>query len=294
MPGDTSIDRLLELTKHPPEEEKKERSVSKGPPDIETDLADYDSIQAHLSCIQMNIDTLRKLKATYTKTSDEQKQREILQTYETIMKSTHVAGALIHETLQIIKLENKAYASDQNASPVRLKIKENLFQTTVRSVYQMMSESNKASYAFDVELKHQQKAILRLVDPTMSDEQMETIVTSGKASHHIQEAVIGFHVQNTVNVIDQRYSDIVQVEKQVLEIYELFKMISTLVDLQHESLDVIETHVAQAKTHTEKGEVEIQEANTYQTKARSRTGCMCLVCMCILVGVLVPTLLKTV
>jgi hypothetical protein len=54
-----------------------------------------------------------------------------------------------------------------------------------------------------------------------------------------------------------------------LEIYELFRDLATLVDLQQESLDVIENRIIKAKNYTEKAEVELNEAEEYQKKARA-------------------------
>ena len=65
---------------------------------------------------------------------------------------------------------------------------------------------------------------------------------------------------------------------QVLEIYELFRDLATLVDLQQESLDVIENRIIKAKNYTEKAEVELNEAEEYQKKARAVGGslhCCC-------------------
>ncbi len=62
-----------------------------------------------------------------------------------------------------------------------------------------------------------------------------------------------------------------KLEQQVLEVYELFRDLATLVDLQQESLDVIEHRINKAKDHTEKAEVELNEAEDYQKKARNVT-----------------------
>jgi len=55
----------------------------------------------------------------------------------------------------------------------------------------------------------------------------------------------------------------------VLEIHELFRDLATLVDLQQESLDVIENRILHAKNYTVKAEKELVEANEYQNKARA-------------------------
>lgn len=70
-------------------------------------------------------------------------------------------------------------------------------------------------------------------------------------------------------MIEERHLDIMKLERQVLEIYELFRDLATLVDLQQESLDVIENRIMNAKDYTEKAEVELHEAEDYQKKARA-------------------------
>lgn len=84
-------------------------------------------------------------------------------------------------------------------------------------------------------------------------------------------------------------------ERQVLEVFELFKVLvcscaclglsacsdccamvqdlATLVDLQQESLDVIETRIQNSKAYVESGEKELKQAEEYQRKSRKVTGC---------------------
>jgi t-SNARE complex subunit (syntaxin) len=85
----------------------------------------------------------------------------------------------------------------------------------------------------------------------------------------IKEALISDNLKNVVQVIEERHLDILKLENQVLEIYELFRDLATLVDLQQESLDVIENRILKAKNYTEKAEVELNEAEEYQKKARA-------------------------
>src|SRR4051794_535399 len=67
----------------------------------------------------------------------------------------------------------------------------------------------------------------------------------------LSEALISDNLKNVVAVIEERHLDILKLEHQVLEIYELFRDLATLVDLQQESLDVIENRIMKAKNYTE-------------------------------------------
>jgi len=70
----------------------------------------------------------------------------------------------------------------------------------------------------------------------------------------------------------------------------LFRDLATLVDLQQESLDVIENRINHAKDYAEKAEVQLQEAEQYQTKARKRKCMILIVLLIILIVILAPIL----
>jgi len=77
-----------------------------------------------------------------------------------------------------------------------------------------------------------------------------------------------------VRDIDIRHQEILQLERQVLELYELFKDLATLAHLQQERLDSIEGHIQKARQHTEKAEVELAKAEKYQQGARKKKFCL--------------------
>jgi t-SNARE complex subunit (syntaxin) len=131
---------------------------------------------------------------------------------------------------------------------------------------------------------------IKIVDSTLSDSAIDSIIESGKAQDVIKEALISDNLKNVVAVIEERHLDILKLEHQVLEIYELFRDLATLVDLQQESLDVIENRILKAKNYTEKAEVELQEAEEYQKKARQRRCCLLFIVLGVLVAILLPSI----
>lgn len=84
--------------------------------------------------------------------------------------------------------------------------------------------------------------------------------------------------------------EIIRLEQSVLEIYELFQDLATLVELQSESLDVIETRISKARDYTERAEVELHSAEDYQKKSRSKMCIMLVLLVIVLIAVLAPTL----
>jgi len=173
-------------------------------------------------------------------------------------------------------------------------MRSNLYQTHIRKFHAVMNEYNIAAHSFKQDLQARQRREIKIVDPVLGDDEVDKIIESGKAQDVIKEALISDNLKNVVHAIEERHLDILKLENQVLEIYELFRDLATLVDLQQESLDVIERKIIKAKNYTEKAEVELNAAEEYQKKARERRCCLVMVLLGVLVVILVPTLLKTV
>jgi t-SNARE complex subunit (syntaxin) len=110
----------------------------------------------------------------------------------------------------------------------------------------------------------------------------------------IQEAIVSDNLRATVAAIEERHLDILLLERHVIELFEMFRDLATLVDLQQESMDVISRHIDKAKNHVERGEVDLQAAEKYQKKSRNLQCCCLFLVLAVLVAVLVPTLLLTV
>lgn len=61
------------------------------------------------------------------------------------------------------------------------------------------------------------------VEPDMSEEDVQKIVDSGQANDVIKKALISENLQNVVADIEERHAEILHLERQVLEVFELFK-----------------------------------------------------------------------
>ena len=73
-------------------------------------------------------------------------------------------------------------------------------------------------------------------------------------------------------------------------INELFHDLSTLVALQQEHLDLIESNVSQTKNLTEKGKEDITDAHEYQKSSRKVQCCIVVILVIILMCILFPVL----
>lgn len=264
-----------------------------GGADIADHMKRYEPIKKGLEVIKGNVIAVEKLKAKNKTTANEKARKEVMNSLDEIMTSTNQNATMIKKTLDEIKVENNNFAKEHKDS-AKSQMRSNLYQTHIRKFHQVMNDYNTAAHGFKQELQKRTRREIKIVNSDITDEEIDKIIDSGKANDVIKQALISDNLQDVIKVIEERHLDILKLENQVLEIYELFRDLATLVDLQQESLDVIENRIMHAKDYTEKAEVELNEAEDYQKKARQRRCCLLLILLAVLVAILAPTLLKTV
>jgi len=95
-----------------------------------------------------------------------------------------------------------------------------------------------------------------------------------------------FQRQNTIdfqnNLILDRDKDIRDIERQVVEVNEIFRDISTLVVEQGQMIDSIESNIESGVQNTTKGVEDIQKASKYQRSSRNKLCCLALIILIIL------------
>jgi t-SNARE complex subunit (syntaxin) len=269
----------------PDTEEKAETN-----PELQEHMRLYDPIKKGLHLIQENVEKINRLKQKDRQTANEKARKEIMQELDAIMGETTGTGAQIKKFLEEIKKQNVVYEKEHKNS-AKAEVRKNLYQTNIRRFHQIMNEYNAASHEFKQALQERTRRQLKIVDSKISDEEIEKIVDSGQANDVIKQALLSDNLQSVVRDIEERHLDILKLERQVLEVYELFRDLATLVDLQQETLDVIENRIQKSTQYVKDAEKELVKAADYQDKARQRKCCCLIIALGILVAILVPVII---
>jgi len=192
-------------------------------------------------------------------------------------------------TLDKINQENLALEKKEGAT-AKTQMRKNLYQTYIRKFHQVMQDYNRASHDFKKNLQERTRRQLKYVDSKMTDADIEKIVESGKANEVMKQALISENLADIVREIEDRHLEILKLEQQVLEVFELFRDLATLVDLQQEHLDIIENRIESAAQNVAKGEENLIQARKHQTSARKKRAfllvCLVVVLLCILIPVI--------
>jgi DNA repair exonuclease SbcCD ATPase subunit len=92
-------------------------------------------------------------------------------------------------------------------------------------------------------------------------------------------------VEYDVEEIKRREEGIKQIERDVVEVSEMFKDLHGLVNEQQETLDVISDNVGKTKDQTEQAHNELMQAEALQRKARKRQCCVLILVLVIIIAV---------
>lgn len=144
------------------------------------------------------------------------------------------------------------------------------------------------SIRFDKIVETRKMRFLKIVYPDITEEQVRQIQIDQLGDLYKLQ-MTGQHkvATDALAYIESRHVEILNLERSVRELHELFRDMSILVEHQSEHLDTIEANITQAAIDVEKGAVQIQDAHVYQKKSRKSMMCLCVCLLLILVALII-------
>ncbi|KAJ5072089.1 syntaxin-121 [Anaeramoeba ignava] len=140
--------------------------------------------------------------------------------------------------------------------------------------FQNSQEKYKSKFRADVSRR------CKIVDHNITEDEVDEYIKTGN-SGQIFSVVDSQSYQEARGVLEEieiKHSEILNLEKSINEIQQLFIDMSNLVQLQGEHLNTIEDNVFKSVDYVEKGVEELQQARVYQKKSRRKLCCIiCLV-----------------
>jgi len=260
-------------------------------PAISSLLSPYDPIKLGLKLIESNTEKIRQLQEKELNVVTEAGKNEIHASVAALMTETATLGHKLSTTLQAIQVQN-ANSAEREGDSATQRMRENVYQCQSKQlsrsweVYLLVCQECQQSF----DARHRRQ--IRCVNQKLTDEQVEQIMSSGQVDAVVKASLISDELKLVVQDIDLRHREILKLERQVLELHELFKDLATLTNLQQEHLDSIEGHVQKARVHTENGEKALQDAAKHQQAARKKKCYLIAGGAVALAAVVVPSVAK--
>lgn len=243
----------------------------------------FEEIKNGVLVIRRNIALINELKIQSNKESNVQAFQKIMKSLESIMDECKSTAATVKTSLKRIDAENREFPKGAT-----LQMRINLLTTHTKHFADVMKEYSEASQSFQSSLKQRIARQAQIIKPDITEEQIEKIAQDPQS--FMQGAMLNRQVIDVIADIEEKHARIMEIERAVHYINELFHDLSTLVQLQQEHLDLIENNVQDTKNMTTKGEEDIKDAQTYAAKSRRTQCCIVMVLVVILLAILFPVL----
>ena len=242
----------------------------------------YTKLNAQIEQLRQSIVEIKDCTSQYSKSAEDLVRTKIATQVGLIVSECQDLIYVSKQELDRIKSENLKLGQASAA----------LYEHYKNKLYRWVRQYQQAWAEFKQMVQKTEHRTLSLLAPQLTEEELNKIIDSGQIRTVIQQSLLSETLQETVHQLEFRHFAILELERQVLELHELFKDLATLVDLEQESLDVIELHIGKADNYVKKAEDNLNDAQSYQKSARSRQCCIVFVLLAILVVILFPVLVS--
>ncbi|XP_031474521.1 syntaxin-125-like [Nymphaea colorata] len=127
------------------------------------------------------------------------------------------------------------------------------------------------------------------------EEAIDRLISTGESEAMFQRAIQEqgrAQIMDTMSEIQERRDAVRDIEKNLLELHQVFLDMAVLVEAQGEQLNDIESHVARASSFVRTGADHLTTARVYQKSTRKWTCIAILLVIVIILIILLPILLK--
>ncbi|MED6145149.1 hypothetical protein PIB30_022292 [Stylosanthes scabra] len=128
------------------------------------------------------------------------------------------------------------------------------------------------------------------------EDTIENLIASGESESFMQKAIQEQgrgQIMDTISEIQERHDAVKEIEKNLLELHQVFMDMAALVESQGQQLNNIESHVAHASSFVRRGTEQLQEARDIQKDSR-KWYCYAVILVIVLIIVLLFPILMNI
>jgi len=264
-------DRLSELVSSRGPDEPNDTAVN-----IENDsdgsfMADFigevEKIQNDIDKIQAKVEEVKQKHSTIL--SSAQTDDKLNEQLEELMADIKRTANSVRKKLKTIQTQiEQEEAQPEGKQSTDLRIKKTQHSTLSRTFIKVMNEYNQEQNTYRDRCKMRIERQLGIIGKAATDNEIEDMIEKSKNGEAVPIFTgINMDAQQT-REIEARHNDILQLEKSIKELHDLFMDMCTLVQEQGDMVDRIENNVFATQDYVEKAVTHTKQAVVYQTKAR--------------------------
>ncbi|XP_022647563.1 syntaxin-like [Varroa jacobsoni] len=186
---------------------------------------------------------------------------------EDVMAEVKRLASRIQGALKMIKQKAEEAINENPTSAVsRMKLIQQ--QTLSKTFVDIMMDYNHAQMEYRERCKDRIKRQLFITGQSTTDEKLEEIIESGNVDVFTQGTIMKTaKAKEALADVQARHKDILQLEKSIRELRDMFLEMAVLVEGQGEMVNRIEYNVANARDFVEQAKKETAQAVEYQKAA---------------------------
>ncbi|KAL8151196.1 hypothetical protein V2J09_021004 [Rumex salicifolius] len=126
------------------------------------------------------------------------------------------------------------------------------------------------------------------------DTTIENLIASGESENFLQKAIQEQgrgQIMDTISELQERHDAVKEIEKNLIELHQVFLDMAALVESQGQQLNNIESQVAHASSFVRRGTDELQTAREIQKNSRKWTCIAIILGAILIVAILLPILI---
>ncbi|XP_071701253.1 syntaxin-125-like [Rutidosis leptorrhynchoides] len=120
-----------------------------------------------------------------------------------------------------------------------------------------------------------------------NDEVIENLISNGEGEDFMQKAIQDQgrgQIMDTISEIQERHDSVKEIEKNLIELHQIFLDMAALVEAQGQQLNDIESHVNHASSFVHRGTEQLVEARELQKNSRK---CACIAFLLVILLIIV-------
>lgn len=290
-------DRLQALKNTaPPIDEDESQDDDEPSTTINVENTFMDNFFQHVATIRGNIDKIaqdvEQVKKMHSlMLSAAVQEQEVKDELERLMYDVKRTGNSVRTNLK--EMEQRINQQDMESSYnnyAESRIRRCQHSTLARKFVEVMSDYNTTQSEYREKCKGRIQRQLEITGKTKTYEEVEEMLEGGDPAIFTSDIVIETQqAKQALGDIEARHRDIMNLEKSIQELHEMFLDMAMLVDSQGEMIDRIEYNVEQAVDFVQAAKSDTKKAVRYQSKAR-RKKIIIIICLFVLLAVLVAVI----
>ncbi|XLR12394.1 hypothetical protein S83_040332 [Arachis hypogaea] len=124
---------------------------------------------------------------------------------------------------------------------------------------------------------------------------VDLLISTGESETFLQKAIQQqgrATIMDTIQEIQERHDTVMEIERSLNELHQVFLDMAVLVQSQGEQIDDIENHVARANSYVRGGVQQLQVARKHQKNTRKWTLIAIIILIIIILIIVLPIVLK--